>query len=93
MTNMHDFMLAKEIVEEVLRIAAEKKLSEVKKVFVEIGQIAMAHDGFDEHVEDVSLENLQFGIEAVAKNTLLEKTEFDIMKVPGENWIIKELVI
>jgi Zn finger protein HypA/HybF involved in hydrogenase expression len=90
---MHDFMLAKEIVEEVLRIAAEKKLSEVKKVFVEIGQIAMAHDGFDEHVEDVSLENLQFGIEAVAKNTLLEKTEFDIMKVPGENWIIKELVI
>lgn len=83
---MHDFLLAKEIVDEVLSVAAEKKLSTVKKVSVEIGQIAMAHDGHEEHVEDISLDNLQFGISTVAQKTILSETVFDIKKVPGEHW-------
>jgi len=82
---MHDFMLAKEIVDEVLRIAKEKNLSKIDKVSVEIGQIAMAHDGHRVHIEDISLENLQFGIETVAKNTILENTIFEAKKVPGES--------
>jgi Zn finger protein HypA/HybF involved in hydrogenase expression len=84
-------MLAKEIVDEVLKIVKEKKLSEISSVSLEIGQIALAHDGYAEHVEDISIENLQFGINAIAKGTLLEKTKFDIMKVQGENWKITEI--
>lgn len=83
---MHDFLLAKEIVDEVLGIAKEKNLSKIRRVSVEIGQIALAHDGHDEHVEDISVENLQFGIDTVAKGTLLEKAKFDILKVNGEHW-------
>lgn len=84
-------MLAKEIVEEVLKIAKEKKLSEITKVSVEIGQIALAHDGYAEHLEDISIENLQFGISNIAKGTILENTFFDIQKIPGEHWKIIEL--
>ena len=83
---MHDFLLAKEIVDEVLTIAKEKNCSKISAVSVEIGQIALAHDGHDEHVEDISIENLQFGIGAVAKGTILESTKFDIAKVSGEHW-------
>ena len=83
---MHDFMLAKEIVDEVVKIAKEQKLSKIRTVSVEIGQIAMAHDGFDEHIEDISEENLQFGIETVAKGTVVEGAEFEIAKVDGDHW-------
>jgi Zn finger protein HypA/HybF involved in hydrogenase expression len=85
---VHDFLLAKEIIDAVLKISKEKKLSEITKVSLEIGQIALAHDGYDEHVEDISLENLQFGIATVAKGTILEKTIFDIKKVSGKHWQI-----
>jgi Zn finger protein HypA/HybF involved in hydrogenase expression len=83
---MHDFLLAKEIVDEVSAVAKEKCLSKIEKVSVEIGQVAMAHDGHEEHTEDISVENLQFGISAIVKGTLLEKTVFEIKKVPGEHW-------
>jgi Zn finger protein HypA/HybF involved in hydrogenase expression len=84
-------MLAKEIVDEILKIAEGKKLSKISKVSLEIGQIALAQDGVEEHVEDISLENLQFGIETIAKNTILENTGFDIKKVQGENWRITDI--
>lgn len=83
---MHDFMLAKEIVDQVVSIAKEKKLSKIWNVSVEIGQIAMAHDGHEEHIEDISLENLQFGIETVAKGTVAEGAVFDLKKVEGDHW-------
>lgn len=83
---MHDFLLAKEIVDESLKVAKENGLAKVEEVSLEIGQIAMAHDGHDEHVEDISIENLQFGIANIAKGTLLEKTRFEIKKVQGEHW-------
>jgi len=88
---MHDFLLAKEIVGEVLAVAKEKGLSKVEKVSVEIGLIAMAHDGHAEHTEDISIENLQFGISAIAKGTILEKTIFEIKKVAGEHWKLVEI--
>ena len=89
---MHDFLLAKEIVDEVLKVVAEKKLSKVSRVKVEIGQIALAHDGHDEHVEDISIENLMFGIEeGIAKNTILRDTKFDIEKMEGESWRLVEI--
>lgn len=88
---MHDFLLAKEIIDEILKIVEEKKLSRISKVFLEIGQISLAHDGFDEHVEDVSIDNLRFGIGNIIRGTILEEAEFDIKKISGENWKLTNL--
>ena len=88
---MHDFLLAKEIVDEVLKIAEEKKLSKIAKVSLEIGQIALGHGGFEEHVEDISVENLRFGIENIAKGTILENVKLEIKKTSGDRWELVEL--
>lgn len=85
---MHDFLLAKEIIDELKKIAEEKKLQDVKRVSVEIGTISLAHDGFDEHTEDVSIENLEFGLKSIANGTAYENTIFDIKKVEGDHWRI-----
>ncbi len=83
---LHDFLLAKEIVDTVLANAKENNLKKVSKVALEIGTISMAHDGFDEHTEDISVDNLEFGIRTITTGTILEKTKFDISKVEGEYW-------
>ena len=88
---MHDFLLAKEVVDEVLRIIEENNLKSVSDVSLEIGTISMAHDGIAEHAEDISIENLKFGLESISKNTILEKVDFKIKKVEGENWEIKSI--
>jgi len=102
---MHDFLLAKEIIDETLRIAKEKNLANVQGVDVEIGTITLAHDGFEEparnashsdaggHAEDISLENLQFGLQSIAKDTILKDTQFNIQKITGGNWKITNITI
>lgn len=93
---MHDFLLAKEIIDEVLRIIAENpELSgrDVKSVSLEIGSISLAHDGHAEHTEDISLENLEFGIENLVKDTALEGAKFNIKKVAGESWRITDIEV
>ena len=85
---MHDFILAKEIIDELGRIVQEKKLDRIKRVQIEIGQISLAHDGHPEHAEDISEENLRFGLESIAKNTPFKETVFEIKKVAGEHWKI-----
>jgi hypothetical protein len=49
---MHDFLLAKEIIDELQKISQEKKIGKIKSVNIEIGQIALAHDGHPKHVEE-----------------------------------------
>jgi Zn finger protein HypA/HybF involved in hydrogenase expression len=88
---MHDFMLAKEIVDEILKIVKSEKLSQIERVSLEIGQVALAHDGHGEHTEDISVENLQFGIKNIVKGTMLEKTKFQVKKVRGEHWHLTEI--
>ena len=90
---MHDFLLAKEIVDELKKIAQDKKLSTIKKVYIEIGEISMAHDGHDEHLEDINVENLQFGLKSMTKGTMLENTIFNIQKVAGDNWKIVDIEV
>lgn len=90
---MHDFLLAKEILDELKKIAQEKGLSKPKSVSIEIGTISLAHDGYGEHVEDISLENLQFGLESVAKGTIFENIEFKIKKIKGDNWKITDIEV
>ncbi|MDR3559425.1 MAG: hypothetical protein P4L62_04370 [Candidatus Pacebacteria bacterium] len=91
---MHDFLLAKEIIKQLDRIVFEQKLSvKVKKVYIELGQVAMAHDGHPEHLEDISEENLQFGLENIAKDTPYRDTQFFIRKTAGESWKITDIEV
>ena len=85
---MHDFLLAKEIIDELKKIALEKKIENIKKVNLEIGLISLAHDGHPEHTEDISIENLKFGLKNISKNTPFENTKFEIRKTAGESWRI-----
>jgi len=90
---MHDFLLAKEIIDDVLKIAEEKKLENIKRADIEIGMIALAHNGFSEHAEDINIENLEFGLMSIAKNTILKNTKFNIKKVAGDSWRIINIKI
>lgn len=88
---VHDFMLAKEIIAELEKIAAEKKIGKIKKVYLEIGSVSLAHDGMPEHTDEISLENLKFALKSLAKSPVLAGTDFEIKKIPGENWQITEI--
>jgi Zn finger protein HypA/HybF involved in hydrogenase expression len=90
---MHDFLLAKEIIRELEKIIQKKGLNKPKKVRIEIGSVVLSHDNMPEHAEDINLENLEFGLESIVKNTILEGIEFDIKKVTGENWKITDIEI
>lgn len=92
-TIMHDFLLAKEIIAQLDRITFEKKLKNIKKVYIDLGQVALSHDGHPEHLEDISVENLQFGLENIAKDTPYQDTRFFIRKTAGENWKITDIEV
>lgn len=83
---MHDFLLAKEIIDTVLSKVEENNLKKVSEVVLEIGTINMAHDGFDEHMEDINIDNLEFGLKTISKGTILENVKFKISKIKGESW-------
>jgi Zn finger protein HypA/HybF involved in hydrogenase expression len=83
---MHDFLLAKEIATETLRIIKEKNFSEVKKVFLEIGNVSLAHGRQEKHAEEINTENLLFGIKSITQGTILEGAEFNIKRTNGETW-------
>jgi len=91
--NMHDFLLAKEIVDELKKIAEEKKIKSAKSVNLEIGSIGLAHDGYPEHTEDISVENLQFGLKSVSKGTVFENCQFVVSKTGGHNWKITNIEV
>jgi Zn finger protein HypA/HybF involved in hydrogenase expression len=90
---LHDFLLAKEIVDELKRVVQEKGLNKVKSVSIEVGSISLAHDGYPEHAEDISLENLEFGLKSIVRGTSFENTKFEIKKIKGDNWKITDLEI
>lgn len=83
---MHDFILAKEIADKVLEVARENNLEKISKVVLELGAVSLAHDGFEEHTEDISLDNLKFGLEEILKQSGQTDVDFQISKVEGENW-------
>ncbi len=85
---MHDFLLAKEIIDEALKIAREKNLADIKSVGLEIGSVALAHNNFPKHTEDININNLKFGLRSIAKNTVLENVEFNVKKSSGNSWKI-----
>lgn len=90
---MHDFLIAKEIFDEILKISKEKKLKGIKRVDLEIGVIALSHDGYPEHTEDVSIDNLKFGLESISEGTDLDGVTFLIAKTNNHNWKIVNIVV
>lgn len=95
---MHDFILAKEIIDELLVIAKEKNIKHMKSVSLEIGSGSAprghkhAH-AQDEHLDELNMENVQFGLESVSRNTSLKDVKFKITKIKGNNWKITNIEI
>jgi Zn finger protein HypA/HybF involved in hydrogenase expression len=83
---MHDFILAKEIADKVLEVAGENKLEKISEIVLELGTISLAHDEFEEHAEDISLDNLKFGLEEILKQRGFNEIDFKITKVEGDAW-------
>lgn len=85
---MHDFFLAKEIADKLLEIAKESNSADVKSVSLEIGNIVHS-----DHIEDINLENLEFGLRGIVKNTILKNTRFNIKKTKESSWKITEIEV
>ena len=86
-------MLAKEIIDELLVIAKEKNIKHIKTVSLEIGTGSIPRDHqhaheHAEHLDELNMENVQFGLESVARNTALKDVKFKITKVEGNSWRI-----
>lgn len=90
---MHDFLLAKEIIEEISKVAKERNLVNIKSVSLEIGSIALAHDGMSEHLENIDLNNLKFGLKNIAPKYGLDKANFSIKKTAGDSWKITDIEV
>ncbi len=90
---MHDFLLAKEILDRLKNISQEKGLNKAKSVSIEIGSVSLAHNGHAEHTEDISLENLEFGLKSIAKGTIFENVEFRLRKIRGNHWKITDIEV
>ncbi|MFC1612531.1 hydrogenase/urease maturation nickel metallochaperone HypA [Patescibacteria group bacterium] len=82
---MHDLHLADKIIKQILEFAREHKLSKVKKVWIEIGDIL-------EHGEMISPENLKFNLKLLSNATPAQGAEFEVKKINEENkYIIQEI--
>jgi len=90
---MHDFLLAKQIIDELEKIIQEKSLKNVKSVSLEIGSITMSHDGHPEHLEEINIENLKFGLEGLVKEKKWEAIEFKIKKIVGNDWKLVDIEV
>jgi len=76
---MHDLHLANTIVKLAREHAHQRGAVKVKKIFIELGDII-------EHNENITSENLKYNI-----NLLLPDADVIIKKIPGHNWILKEI--
>ena len=90
---MHDFILAKQIAEKLRDIAWEKKLGKIKKVYLEIGEISLAHDGHEEHSEEINAENLEFALKSILKDEMFKGTRFFVEKTVGDSWKIVNIEV
>ena len=89
---MHDIILANQIIAEIKKVAKERGIGKIKKVKLEIGSVALAHDGFPEHADDINVDNLKFLLESIVPKYGLNKVIFDIKKSAGDSWRILEII-
>ncbi|MFA4817563.1 MAG: hypothetical protein WC608_02430 [Parcubacteria group bacterium] len=85
---MHDFLLAKQIIDELLKIISEKKLENVKSVSLEIGNIAHG-----DHLENIDLDNFTFLLKSITPKYGLNKAKFYIKKTNGDSWKITDIEV
>lgn len=82
---MHDLHLANKIYKLVLGEAQKNKLSQVKRIVIELGSII-------EHDEEVNARNLKFNIQTLARNGLAEEAKIEIIKKDkGNFWRLVEI--
>lgn len=72
---MHEMSICESLVQTIERHAAAESFSRVLKVRLEIGCFA-----------GVEAEALRFGFEVVARGTVAEGAELDILPLPGQAW-------
>jgi len=82
---MHDFYLAKEILDTVLKQAKKNNLKTVSKVFLSLGEFA-------EHNEKILSKNLRQNFHFLASNTLAKKAKLIIKKLEQSNvWRLEKI--
>ncbi len=82
---MHDFYLAKQILDEVVRAAKKNRLKKIKRVVIGLGS-------FVEHDEEILPDNLKNNFRLLAKNTIAESAELVIKKLNKNNhWELVEI--
>lgn len=70
---MHDILLAKQIIDEISKIAKARKLDSIKLVNLEIGSVALAHGNLPEHIDEIDPGNLKFILENMSSKYGLDK--------------------
>ncbi|MGC9049095.1 MAG: hydrogenase/urease maturation nickel metallochaperone HypA [Patescibacteria group bacterium] len=82
---MHDIILAKEILDEVLKQAKKNKFKRISKVVVSLGK-------FVEHDEEISPKNLKYNFQLLAKNTLANNAKLLVKKIDQPKiWRLEEI--
>ena len=76
---MHDFYLAKQILELVLDYAKRRGLNKISRVVISLGKIV-------EHNEEMKPENLRFNFNLLTKGTIAKKAKLTIKKSNKSNY-------
>ena len=70
---MHELSMAQGIINTVIETAEANDATEVKKVVIEIGRLAM-----------INPEQLLFMLNVLVENTIMEEAKFEILDIPVE---------
>jgi len=82
---MHDFYLAKEILDQVLLAAQKHHLNKVNRAVIKLGQ-------FIEHDEKILPVNLKNNFQLLAKGTIAQDAELTVQKLAKNNhWELVEI--
>jgi Zn finger protein HypA/HybF involved in hydrogenase expression len=82
---MHDLLLAKKILDQVLSCARSHGLKSVTKIVIEIGKI-------EEHDEEISASNLKFNLSSLVAGTQAARVKIIIQKTSRPNYLkIREI--
>jgi len=76
---MHDFLLAKKIMEVIRKYTKENHLKSVSQINLEIGKIR-------EHSEDLKINNLKFNLKLLGKGFLTKKVKIKIKRIKKDSW-------
>lgn len=75
---MHEMSLCESIVQILEESAKQQGFEKVKRVWLEIGDLA-----------GIELEAMRFSFDAVSKGTLADNASLEIIEVPGEAWCMQ----